>query len=96
MHTFVDTPNNTSYTQEKSVQSEEKLSESRNKLDEIKELMEELKRFEELQLCAICMEKKKDLAFQCGHLVCHDCGESLQTCHICREAIIQRIKIFDT
>lgn len=45
-------------------------------------------------LCSICMENKTNVAFQCGHVSCHECSTGLRICHICREVIKQRIKLF--
>ncbi|RMZ92824.1 spectrin beta non-erythrocytic 1-like [Brachionus plicatilis] len=61
---------------------------------EIGELIEKLKNLEEAQLCPICMEHKKDTTFQCGHTVCNICAKPLVNCHICREKILSKIKIY--
>lgn len=45
-------------------------------------------------LCDICMENKKDTAFNCGHTCCGNCAITLCDCHICRAQIVQRIKFF--
>ncbi|RNA37255.1 E3 ubiquitin- ligase MIB2 isoform X2 [Brachionus plicatilis] len=56
--------------------------------DEFNELLDKIRYLEEAQTCSICMERKKDTAFQCGHIVCNLCSIPLKTCHICREKII--------
>ncbi|CAH9104463.1 unnamed protein product [Cuscuta europaea] len=45
-------------------------------------------------LCPICITNKKDMAFGCGHQTCCECGQSLQSCPICRDIIITRIKLY--
>ncbi|XP_050225012.1 E3 ubiquitin-protein ligase RGLG2-like [Mercurialis annua] len=46
------------------------------------------------QLCPICLSNTKDMAFNCGHQTCCECGESLETCPICRSSIQMRIKLY--
>jgi len=42
-------------------------------------------------LCSICMERKRNVAFQCGHGACNVCTETIDTCHMCRKVIVQKI-----
>lgn len=44
--------------------------------------------------CPVCLDRPKNMAFQCGHLVCRTCGPSLSNCPICRQAITQRIPLY--
>ncbi|XP_042502420.1 E3 ubiquitin-protein ligase RGLG2-like [Macadamia integrifolia] len=46
------------------------------------------------QLCPICLNNPKDMAFGCGHQTCCACGEDLQFCPICRSSIQTRIKLY--
>ncbi|KAG2593704.1 E3 ubiquitin-protein ligase RGLG5-like [Panicum virgatum] len=46
------------------------------------------------QVCPICLVNPKDMAFGCGHQTCCDCGQSLQSCPICRIPITTRIKLY--
>lgn len=46
------------------------------------------------QVCPICLTNSKDMAFNCGHQTCCDCGESLEQCPICRGKIKMRLKLF--
>ncbi|CAI9260776.1 unnamed protein product [Lactuca saligna] len=46
------------------------------------------------QVCPICLANPKDMAFGCGHQTCHECGETLQLCPICRTSIQTRIKLY--
>ncbi|KAK4253582.1 hypothetical protein QN277_010236 [Acacia crassicarpa] len=44
--------------------------------------------------CAICLTNEKDIAFGCGHMACEDCMLTISNCHICREPITSRLKLF--
>ncbi|KVI02503.1 hypothetical protein Ccrd_019257 [Cynara cardunculus var. scolymus] len=46
------------------------------------------------QLCPICLNNTKNMAFGCGHQTCYECGETLQLCPICRSSIQTRIKLY--
>lgn len=60
------------------------------------QLLNKIQALEEAQVCVICMERKKDIAFQCGHIACNICSLPLTRCHICREKIVKKIKIYET
>jgi len=44
--------------------------------------------------CAICWERKKNMAFKCGHTCCEICAQNLVLCHICRARIELKIKLY--
>jgi len=46
------------------------------------------------QVCPICLTNPKDMAFQCGHLTCKECGPTLSTCPLCREPITMRVRLY--
>ncbi|CAJ2657077.1 unnamed protein product [Trifolium pratense] len=46
------------------------------------------------QCCTICLSNEKDLAFDCGHMTCKECGYKIRKCHICRKKIANRIRLF--
>ncbi|KAL9257751.1 E3 ubiquitin-protein ligase RGLG3-like protein [Drosera capensis] len=46
------------------------------------------------QSCPICLTRPKNMAFQCGHTTCMDCGVKLERCHLCREPITARLRLF--
>ncbi|KAM7506567.1 hypothetical protein LguiA_017020 [Lonicera macranthoides] len=46
------------------------------------------------QLCPICLNNSKDMAFGCGHQTCCECGQELGLCPICRDQIQTRIKLY--
>ncbi|XP_076451945.1 E3 ubiquitin-protein ligase MIB2-like isoform X2 [Babylonia areolata] len=58
------------------------------------DLKRRLQEMEDSLLCPVCMERKKDLVFRCGHAVCKTCSDSLQLCPICRKAITLRIPLY--
>ena len=45
--------------------------------------------------CQICMERDKNMVFLCGHGACRECSERLQTCHVCRKPIQNRIQTYN-
>ncbi|WOG97953.1 hypothetical protein DCAR_0417294 [Daucus carota subsp. sativus] len=46
------------------------------------------------QACAICLTNRKDMAFNCGHMTCRECGLRLSNCPICRQQISSRIRLY--
>ncbi|XP_060518336.1 E3 ubiquitin-protein ligase MIB2 isoform X2 [Cylas formicarius] len=49
---------------------------------------------EESHACSICMERKRNVVFLCGHGTCHKCADTLKTCHMCRKTITKKIPIY--
>ena len=56
----------------------------------------EVEEEDERGLCNICLERRKDMAFLCGHQACSVCAEELPNnlCHICRKPIERKIPLF--
>ena len=50
--------------------------------------------FELAYLCSICMERRKNVAFLCGHGTCTSCVETLKSCHMCRGPISHKINLY--
>ncbi|KAK6229025.1 hypothetical protein SCA6_017976 [Theobroma cacao] len=46
------------------------------------------------QACPICLTNSKDLAFNCGHMTCRECGSKVSNCPICRQRIITRLRLY--
>ncbi|XP_023633289.1 E3 ubiquitin-protein ligase RGLG5 isoform X2 [Capsella rubella] len=44
--------------------------------------------------CPICLVNAKNMAFNCGHQTCHECGQDIDKCPICRSTIAVRIKLY--
>jgi len=49
---------------------------------------------EETYCCSICMERRRNIAFLCGHGACERCADVLTTCHMCRMPIKQKINLY--
>ncbi|CAH1175954.1 unnamed protein product [Phaedon cochleariae] len=49
---------------------------------------------EESHACSICMERKKNVVFLCGHSTCARCADTLKICHMCRKTITKKIPIY--
>ncbi|VEN54035.1 unnamed protein product, partial [Callosobruchus maculatus] len=49
---------------------------------------------EESHACSICMERKRNIVFLCGHGACSRCADTLKTCHMCRKTITKKIPIY--
>ncbi|XP_048229201.1 E3 ubiquitin-protein ligase RGLG4 isoform X2 [Ricinus communis] len=49
---------------------------------------------ERTQACPICLTNAKDLAFDCGHMTCRECGSRVSNCPICRRRISNRLRLF--
>ncbi|GMN60716.1 hypothetical protein TIFTF001_029819 [Ficus carica] len=45
-------------------------------------------------VCPICLTNGKDLAFDCGHMTCRDCGSRVNLCPICRKPINNRLRVY--
>ncbi|CAM6030531.1 unnamed protein product [Sphagnum balticum] len=45
-------------------------------------------------MCPVCVTKKKDMAFNCGHQSCRACGAHLSTCPTCRQSITTKIRLY--
>ena len=58
------------------------------------ELAKKLNEWEEQFCCPICMERKKDVVFPCGHATCSECVETIKVCHMCRGPIDKQIHLF--
>ncbi|XP_017770647.1 PREDICTED: E3 ubiquitin-protein ligase MIB2 [Nicrophorus vespilloides] len=50
--------------------------------------------FEELQACSICMERRRNVVFLCGHGTCSRCADTLKICHMCRKTISKKIPVY--
>ncbi|XP_031565501.1 uncharacterized protein LOC116300724 [Actinia tenebrosa] len=53
-----------------------------------------LKKLEEMVTCCVCLERKKNIIFSCGHGACQVCAEHLSVCAICKKEIQKKIAIF--
>ncbi len=44
--------------------------------------------------CPVCLERKKDTAFGCGHQTCAECARQLRDCCICRRRIGLMLRVY--
>uniref|UniRef100_A0A915Q1H8 RING-type domain-containing protein n=1 Tax=Setaria digitata TaxID=48799 RepID=A0A915Q1H8_9BILA len=62
----------------------------------VRELRDKLEQLELEVTCAICMDHRCSIVFQCGHTACVECSNpsKLKLCHICRQTIKRRTTIY--
>ncbi|CAG9540964.1 unnamed protein product [Cercopithifilaria johnstoni] len=62
----------------------------------VRELRDKLEQLELEVTCAICMDQRCSIVFQCGHTACVKCSNpsKLKLCHICRQTIKRRTTIY--
>lgn len=46
------------------------------------------------QFCPVCLTNPRDMAFNCGHTTCRDCGPNLSHCPLCRTTISTRLRLY--
>ena len=57
-------------------------------------LQAHVREIEDANMCAICLEKARNVAFLCGHGTCVECATSLEVCPMCRKPIEKKITLF--
>ncbi|KAL1497179.1 hypothetical protein ABEB36_008179 [Hypothenemus hampei] len=62
--------------------------------ERLRYLESKIAEIEESHACSICMERKRNIVFLCGHGTCHKCADTLKTCHMCRKTITKKIPIY--
>jgi E3 ubiquitin-protein ligase mind-bomb len=50
--------------------------------DRLRYLEHKIMEIEETHCCSICMERRRNVAFLCGHSACSKCAETLKICHM--------------
>ncbi|XP_022698616.1 E3 ubiquitin-protein ligase MIB2-like isoform X1 [Varroa jacobsoni] len=63
-------------------------------LERLRQLESRIAEMEESASCSICMERRRNVAFLCGHAACAKCAQPLRTCHMCRKPITKRIQLY--
>ncbi|XP_068753853.1 E3 ubiquitin-protein ligase MIB2-like [Montipora capricornis] len=58
-------------------------------------LQAHVREIEDANMCAICLEKRRNVAFMCGHGTCATCSTSLEICPMCRKPIDKKITLFN-
>ena len=62
--------------------------------DRLRYLESKILEIEETHCCSICMERRRNVAFLCGHSACSKCAETLKICHMCRKTIAKKINLY--
>uniref|UniRef100_A0AAG5D880 RING-type E3 ubiquitin transferase n=1 Tax=Anopheles atroparvus TaxID=41427 RepID=A0AAG5D880_ANOAO len=62
--------------------------------DRLRYLESKIMEIEETHCCSICLERRRNVAFLCGHGACSKCAETLKICHMCRKAITKKINLY--
>lgn len=62
--------------------------------DRLRYLESKILEIEETHCCSICMERRRNVAFLCGHGACSKCAETLKICHMCRKTISKKINLY--
>uniref|UniRef100_A0A131Z200 E3 ubiquitin-protein ligase mind-bomb n=1 Tax=Rhipicephalus appendiculatus TaxID=34631 RepID=A0A131Z200_RHIAP len=57
------------------------------------DIMRKLRELEDALTCGICMNRRRNVVFMCGHTACSTCATQLDICHICRRPIERRIPL---
>lgn len=79
----------------KSTSVKEKGRNSMNNPDDVSALQQQLQALRDKTLCQVCMDRKKNCAFLCGHGTCQLCADKITECPICRKPVGQKIILFD-
>lgn len=62
--------------------------------ERLRYLEAKIQEIENAHCCFICMERKKNVVFLCGHGACENCSQTLKICHMCRETITKKINLY--
>ncbi|XP_046670485.1 E3 ubiquitin-protein ligase MIB2 isoform X1 [Homalodisca vitripennis] len=62
--------------------------------ERLRYLESKIAEIEEAHCCSICMERRRNVAFLCGHGACDKCSLTLRICHMCRKTITKKINLY--
>ncbi|KAK7604043.1 hypothetical protein V9T40_004316 [Parthenolecanium corni] len=62
--------------------------------ERLRYLESKIAEIEEAHCCPICMERRRNVAFLCGHGACDRCSFTLTMCHMCRTVITKKINLY--
>lgn len=80
--------------EKKSEEDQGKEREKDKDLERLRYLETRVADLEEANMCSICMERRRNVAFLCGHGACEHCAAPLKTCHMCRKIITKKINLY--
>lgn len=76
------------------MQQQQQQEHRQQSVDRLRYLESKIQEIEETHCCSICMERRRNVAFLCGHGACSKCAETLKTCHMCRKSIAKKINLY--
>ncbi|XP_065216439.1 E3 ubiquitin-protein ligase MIB2 [Planococcus citri] len=62
--------------------------------ERLRYLESKIAEIEEVHCCPICMERRRNVVFLCGHGACDRCSFTLTMCHMCRTVITKKINLY--
>ncbi|XP_067011890.2 E3 ubiquitin-protein ligase MIB2 [Anabrus simplex] len=62
--------------------------------ERLRYLESKIAEIEEAHCCGICMERRRNVVFLCGHGACEKCSTTLKICHMCRKTITKKINLY--
>ncbi|XP_011696262.1 PREDICTED: uncharacterized protein LOC105454969 [Wasmannia auropunctata] len=57
-------------------------------------LQTKIEKIDKTNICNICVERRCNIAFLCGHCACKECAARLNFCHMCRKMIQKKIILY--
>lgn len=75
-------------------QSKDNNNQRQPSADRLRYLESKILEIEETHSCSICMERRRNVAFLCGHSACSKCADTLKICHMCRKTISKKINLY--
>lgn len=63
--------------------------------EDVTVLQQQLQDLREKILCVVCMDRRRNCIFLCGHGTCQPCADKLTECPICRKTLEKKIILFD-
>jgi E3 ubiquitin-protein ligase mind-bomb len=58
-------------------------------------LQQQLQEMKDKTQCQVCMDRRKNCVFLCGHGTCQLCADMIVECPICRKPVAKKIILFD-
>ncbi|KAK3738857.1 hypothetical protein QZH41_015066, partial [Actinostola sp. cb2023] len=62
--------------------------------DQLQAVEKKLRKLEESVTCCVCLSRRMNMVFPCGHGACQVCTEQLSVCAICKKDIERKIAMF--
>lgn len=62
---------------------------------DVASLQQQLQEMKDKTQCQVCMDRRKNCVFLCGHGTCQFCADKMAECPICRKPVAKKIILFD-